>query len=305
MSNDAVIELKSMRLLTEHFGYPPIEVIDDIINAINDIMYRCTEQLEQILLTQKEQLDEEKRVRTREIRKKREEEDIIIDEGRLDDGSATEAFTIKDIQMGTATLESYFEHHINRNFDKFELYAFRNVFNLPYDLVKGGYIRMKHHESIKLDDVEDINETDNQLTQEIFEKIQDIRFEMKLNKVLNESLEKCTKLSKVAKVIKLKLEPFLSERNKQVMAKLSPLNDTLLYLIKQARTVMAKIDEIKDSITDERIMCKLREKSEEDEQLSHRIDMMIDNMNRYSRTVDSKAQHSTGKVEQQLANFFT
>ncbi|GAV29738.1 hypothetical protein PMKS-003240 [Pichia membranifaciens] len=66
-------------------------------------------------------------------------DDIIVD-ANSSKSKEEKPYSVEDIQTGTATLESLLEHSINRNFDKFEVYALRNVFTLPEDLVSRGHI---------------------------------------------------------------------------------------------------------------------------------------------------------------------
>ena len=44
-------DARTTELLTEHLGFPPIALIDDIINAVNGIMYKCTTAVEDYLLS--------------------------------------------------------------------------------------------------------------------------------------------------------------------------------------------------------------------------------------------------------------
>lgn len=98
--------VRTTRVLAEHLGYAPMDAVDDVINAINDIMYASTEQVERAL------------------------------------GGGEE------VQRGTAQLESYLEHVINRNFDRFELYAFRNVFAVPNELLDAGCVQLEGYRGI-------------------------------------------------------------------------------------------------------------------------------------------------------------
>ncbi|KAK9453539.1 Mis12 protein-domain-containing protein [Dipodascopsis uninucleata] len=103
----------STALLTEHFEYPPIALIDDIINAVNNILYKCTAAIETFLQTQAPCPD------------------IPIDE----------------IEVGTAKLETLLEGAVDKNFDRFELYVLRNVLAVPDD-VADGWMRLEHHKNI-------------------------------------------------------------------------------------------------------------------------------------------------------------
>ena len=48
-----------------------------------------------------------------------------------------------EVEHGTHQLETLYENAIDRNFDAFELYALRNIFNIPEELT--GWMRLSHH----------------------------------------------------------------------------------------------------------------------------------------------------------------
>ncbi|KAK9450317.1 Mis12 protein-domain-containing protein [Limtongia smithiae] len=100
-------------LLTEHLEYPPIALLDDIINAVNNVLYKCTAAIEAFLR------------------------------------STPPCANIPDdeIELGTAKLETLLENAIDRNFDRFELYVLRNVLAVPDDVVD-GWMRLAHHKGI-------------------------------------------------------------------------------------------------------------------------------------------------------------
>ncbi|KAK9247721.1 Mis12 protein-domain-containing protein [Lipomyces tetrasporus] len=100
-------------LLTEHFEYPPIALLDDIINAVNNILYKCTSAIETFLQSQPPCAN-------------------IPDE---------------EIEVGTAKLETLLEGAVDRNFDRFELYVLRNVLAIP-DEVADGWMRLSHHKNV-------------------------------------------------------------------------------------------------------------------------------------------------------------
>jgi kinetochore protein Mis12/MTW1 len=43
-----------------------------------------------------------------------------------------------------AQVETLLENAVDRNFDAFELYVLRNVFNVPEEVE--GYLRLQHHQ---------------------------------------------------------------------------------------------------------------------------------------------------------------
>lgn len=114
-------------LLTEHLGYPPLCVVDDVINAVNDLMYQCTKATEEFL-------------KQHTAAPPVEEDGVVV--------SAPPAVLAHDLDAGTAQLESLLELVVDRNFDKFELYTIRNVLAIPNDLASGGWVRLPHHRGV-------------------------------------------------------------------------------------------------------------------------------------------------------------
>jgi kinetochore protein Mis12/MTW1 len=117
-------------LMTEHLQYAPLSFIDDVINSANAILYQSMDAFEEYLrgtlipslplsTTQSKTFDL----------------DAPPDEER-------EAL-YKELEFGMAQVETLLENAIDRNFDAFELYVLRNVFNVPAEV--DGYIRLEHH----------------------------------------------------------------------------------------------------------------------------------------------------------------
>lgn len=281
MSTVPDIEVRTTQLLIEHFGYKPISVIDDIINAINEIMYKCTEQLEQIFVDQKLQLDKE-----RASKKSNDMEDDII----VDDVVEEKSYTIEDIRIGTATLESLLEHNINKNFDKFEVYALRNVFTLPENLIEEGYIRLRHHKLLNIDDENDGNQTVSQIESNINNKIeritQEIEYQRELQKVLTQSLIKFKKILALSKIIRRKLEMFM--KNEQIVSNVMPIKDTILYLAKQTRETCQRMLSQKDELKDEELIAKYG--VDIGNNMGKNIDKIIEQIRSVDGTVDIDSQ---------------
>ncbi|RKP34092.1 centromere protein Mis12, partial [Dimargaris cristalligena] len=82
-------------LIIEHFGFTPLSCIDDIINAVNDILYQATSSLERFI--------------TKEM------------------GECPEA------EQGIHQIETLLENAVDKYFDIFELYSLRNIFSIPPD----------------------------------------------------------------------------------------------------------------------------------------------------------------------------
>ena len=58
------------------------------------------------------------------------------------DTEKEELFT--ELEFGMAQVETLLENAVDRNFDAFELYVLRNVFNVPEEVE--GYLRLQHHQ---------------------------------------------------------------------------------------------------------------------------------------------------------------
>lgn len=119
-------------LMTEHLQYAPITLIDDVINSANAILYQAMDAFETYL------------------------RDTLIPSIPSSKSTQTKAFNLdapedlerealyKELEFGMAQVETLLENAVDRNFDAFELYVLRNVFNIPEDI--DGYIRLKHHQ---------------------------------------------------------------------------------------------------------------------------------------------------------------
>ncbi|KAG9296616.1 hypothetical protein G9A89_002887 [Geosiphon pyriformis] len=86
----------NIELMTEHFGFLPLSFIDDVINAVNELIYQVAQSLE------------------------------IFLEQTTGGGEETE--------QGIHQVETLLEHAVDKNFDIFELYTLKNIFTVPSDV---------------------------------------------------------------------------------------------------------------------------------------------------------------------------
>ncbi|KAL3467551.1 Mis12 protein-domain-containing protein [Aspergillus heterothallicus] len=125
-------------LLTEHFSYTPLSLIDDIINSINNLIYQAISSLEGGLLsTPPERLGFSHANNGSTIPDTDEDGNVVYPEAQL------------EIENGLHQLETLLEATVDKAFDKFEIFVLRNIFRVPDDLM--GWIRLKHYENISLD----------------------------------------------------------------------------------------------------------------------------------------------------------
>lgn len=227
-------DYRSTALLTEHFGFPPLALIDDVINAVNDIMYKCTQAMETYL-------NERRQKRLEEITQAKGNEDDVVMEGANEGPEYLE----NEIQLGTAKLETLLENQVDKNFDKFELYALRNIFTIPSNLIEEGWIRLKHHEGIDFSGDHD----SPQLDQEISRLIDVINLELNLRKILKLQITKANKLVNMLRQFRQCLR-FLDNDNhndklsaeaKLAMRDLSPINENLYFLLSQVDSLIDQV----------------------------------------------------------------
>ncbi|SCU91047.1 LADA_0F07800g1_1 [Lachancea dasiensis] len=196
--------MRTTLLLTEHLGYPPISLIDDIINAVNELMYKCTQAMEKYLLERHE----------------------IAGKDYTD-----------EIKVGIAKLETLWEHSIDRSFDKLELYVLRNVLHIPQELIESGSFRLRHHDSLVLKDPAQ----EEHLVGQLENKIERLREQLLLSSELRRQIRATQKVIARVKNYKqlveslLHNESSLSEEQRTILKSLSPVNESVKFLTTQMR----------------------------------------------------------------------
>ncbi|KAF2034100.1 Mis12 domain-containing protein [Setomelanomma holmii] len=131
-------------LLTEHFTWPPISLIDDIINAINEVLYRCTDSFETGLLAADPALLGFADLYGKEGRTPERDEDgnDVYPEARL------------EIEEGVLKLETLMENAVDKNFDRLEIWTLRNVLCIGSGAGRGEeelvkWVRLGHYENLQ------------------------------------------------------------------------------------------------------------------------------------------------------------
>ncbi|GKU00902.1 kinetochore-associated protein mtw1 [Fusarium langsethiae] len=118
-------------LLTEHFGYPPASLLDDIINTVNVLADRALDSVERLLLSIPPQALG------------------FSNKHAPKDGSPAlppdEAAKL-EIEHGTHQLETLLNASIDKNFDLFELYTMRNILTVKPD--DQPYMLLAHYEGL-------------------------------------------------------------------------------------------------------------------------------------------------------------
>ncbi|KAJ9206475.1 hypothetical protein DTO164E3_716 [Paecilomyces variotii] len=131
-------------LLTEHFSYTPLSLIDDIINSINNLIYQAISSLESGLLsTPPERLGFSHTNVGSTIPDTDADGNVEYPEAKL------------EIENGLHQLETLLEATVDKAFDKFEIYVLRNILTVPENLA--GWIRLRHYENLSFDNLSSPN----------------------------------------------------------------------------------------------------------------------------------------------------
>lgn len=209
--------LQSTSLLTEHLEYPPISLLDDIINTVNDIMYKCTAAMEKYLLRKSV-------VGTR-------------------DYSA-------EVRVGVAKLETLLEHTVDRNFDRLELYVLRNVLSVPLDLVQDDSFRLAHQRDIDMRWVTASGSGIVGDTRELETRLALLREKLALREQLTRRVAQVAQLQQDVRKyhgeVKRAFTDALGRENNsinEVYASLRPLDDAMRFLVSQLRSLYGESEE--------------------------------------------------------------
>lgn len=122
-------------LLTEHFGYPPVSLLDDIINTVNVLADRALDSVERVLLSLPPQNLGFKPSKSK-------------DASGENTASSPEEAAKREIENGTHQLETLLNAAIDKNFDIFELYTMNNI--LTIDEKTQPFIRLSHYQGLDL-----------------------------------------------------------------------------------------------------------------------------------------------------------
>ncbi|KAH9222691.1 Mis12 protein-domain-containing protein, partial [Leptodontidium sp. 2 PMI_412] len=120
-------------LLTEHLTYRPAALIDDIINSINVLAFKASEAVEKGLLSADPTALGFK----------------LPPQTSPENTAATQAIVEKakhEIENGVHQLETLLEAKIDKNFDKLEIVALRNILSVPPEV--RDWVRLSHYEGL-------------------------------------------------------------------------------------------------------------------------------------------------------------
>ncbi|PNP54688.1 hypothetical protein THARTR1_04893 [Trichoderma harzianum] len=157
-------------LLTEHFSYPPVSLLDDIINTVNVLADRALDSVERLLLS-----IPPKKLGFSKSSKQPDQNPKL---------SPEEAAKL-EIENGTHQLETLLNASIDKNFDIFELYVMQNIITVrPQDQ---PYMRLSHYSGLDFPD--DDTAAAQQIDKPSPESINALRRRLQASQKLNVVLE--------------------------------------------------------------------------------------------------------------------
>ena len=221
--------MRTTLLLTEHLGYPPISLIDDIINAVNELMYKCTQAMEKYLL-----------------------------ERHVLNGKDYQ----EEIKVGIAKLETLWENSVDRSFDKLELYILRNVLQIPQELIENGSFRLRHHDSLSLED----SDHEQALAADLEAKMRRLQESVKLHKELRRQTKDVRRVLNRIKQYKLLVLTTLKGKDPKnneisaILQSLSPINESVKFLASQVRSIyldssdQCSMERVKDLVARQQVI---------------------------------------------------
>ncbi|KAL7917385.1 Mis12 domain-containing protein [Trichoderma austrokoningii] len=164
-------------LLTEHFSYPPVSLLDDIINTVNVLADRALDSVERLLLS----------IPPHKLGFAKRPKQASSDQ---DPKRTPEEAAKLEIENGTHQLETLLNASIDKNFDIFELYVMQNILTVrPQDQ---PYMRLSHYAGLEFpataeeedDDAATAQQSDKPTTESITALRRRLQASQKLNAVL-------------------------------------------------------------------------------------------------------------------------
>ncbi|AQZ13393.1 MTW1 (YAL034W-A) [Zygosaccharomyces parabailii] len=202
--------MKSTSILTEHLQYPAISLVDDIINAVNEVMYKCTAAMEKYLLERSK--------------------------------GAGKDYT-EEIRVGIAKLETLLEHSVDKNFDKLELYVLRNVLRIPQELLDANVFRLSYQRDLLIPSDAQKSSSISQLEEKGRQIEQSLQRNYELRRRLETGNALKQRIMKFKTLVRQMLECEDSPQSQELVRVLAPIDDSLKLVTAQLRQLYVDSEE--------------------------------------------------------------
>ncbi|KAF9573813.1 hypothetical protein EC968_007884 [Mortierella alpina] len=209
-------QIYQQQLLTEHFGFSPLSFVDDVINSVNNMIYQASMALQEFIESEMQKV-------------------VAGEYGHVELPQDMDPLT--ESAKGMHKFETLLEAAVDKNFDRFELYALKNLFGVPEDVD----IMLPHYESLDFGiSVEREEKLDNDLElvrrQLIATKALNYRLrkELEIEENRRRQLEKCRLQIQFLKDAVKEVEPvpqtmiFVRDNIETLHRRFQTLHETLL-----------------------------------------------------------------------------
>ncbi|KAF9935873.1 hypothetical protein BGZ75_004386 [Mortierella antarctica] len=209
-------QIYQQQLLTEHFGFSPLSFVDDVINSVNNMIYQASMALQEFIESEMQKV-------------------VAGEYGPIELPQDMDPMT--ESAKGMHKFETLLEAAVDKNFDRFELYALKNLFGVPEDVD----IILPHYESLDFGiSVEREEKLDNDLElvrrQLIATKALNYRLrkELEIEENRRRQLEKCRLQIQFLKDAVKEVEPvpqtmiFVRDNIETLHRRFQTLHETLL-----------------------------------------------------------------------------
>ncbi|KAK5128975.1 hypothetical protein LTR85_000308 [Meristemomyces frigidus] len=234
-------------LLTEHLRYTPLTLLDDIINTVNELVFRAVNAIEEGLSqAPPEQLG---------FKLSPTQASALTSEESKKDA----LFELKqnEVDSGIVQLESLLNATVDKDFDKFEIYTLRNILAVGHEEEArdlASWVQLEHYKHLDLVNAEHAPTPEAVQLQR--RKLQET---MKLNAMLKaEEARNTAVLDQLAALVGTRSEPrqatqspfaFLtSSPHTSKSASSQPLTQNVHYAVAQLPALRELIAQLKDSL---------------------------------------------------------
>lgn len=148
------------------------------------------------------------------------------------------------------------------SFDKLELYILRNVLQIPQELIENGSFRLRHHDSLSLED----SDHEQALAADLEAKMRRLQESVKLHKELRRQTKDVRRVLNRIKQYKLLVLTTLKGKDPKnneisaILQSLSPINESVKFLASQVRSIyldssdQCSMERVKDLVARQQVI---------------------------------------------------
>jgi kinetochore protein Mis12/MTW1 len=145
-------------------------------------------------------------------------------------------------------LETILEDAVDRNFDKFEIYVFRNLLAVPRDLLSEGWIRLKHHRGI---DFTKHDKEEQPLDEQIAQLEELLLVETQANAHYKSRLQRIDQYLESIEQYKSQVKFLLPESNESLRSLEGGLGDIVAPLVGQTSELVQQVEALQDELAED------------------------------------------------------